>query len=73
MYANQTNINNLLFIDDLKLNARNESQSESLIKSVRIFSDDIGMKSDKLAVSKLTGENLTQAINSRTMTLVRRR
>lgn len=30
------------------------------------------MKSDKLAVSnKLTGENLTQAINSRTVTLVR--
>ena len=72
MYANQTNINYLLFIGVLKLYARNESQSESLIESVRIFSDDIGMKSDKLAVSnKLTGENLTQAINSRTVTLVR--
>ena len=72
MYANQTNINYLLLIADLKLYARNESQSESLKESVRIFSDDIGMKSDKLAVSnKLTGENLTQAINSRTVTLVR--
>ena len=57
-------MNYLLFIDDLKLCARNESQSESLIESVRIFSDDNGMKSDKVAVSnKLTGENLTQAIN----------
>ena len=72
MYANQTNINYLLFIGVLKLYARNESQSESLIESMRIFSDDIGMKSDKLAVSnKFTGENLTQAINSRTVTLVR--
>ena len=64
-------MNYLLFIDDLKLCARNESQSESLIESVRIFSHDIGMKSDKVAVSnKLTGENLTQAINYGTVTLV---
>ena len=43
-YANKTKVNHLLFMDDLKLYARTESQLDSLIQSVRIFSNDIGMK-----------------------------
>ena len=36
--------NHLLFMDDLKLFAKNEEQLESLIHTVRIFSDDIRME-----------------------------
>ena len=34
----------LLFIDDLKLYAKNEKGLDSLVQTVRIFSDDIGME-----------------------------
>lgn len=37
-------INYHLIIDDLKLFAKSEDQLESLIKTVRIFSDDIKME-----------------------------
>ena len=37
-------INHLLFMDDLKLFAKNEKAIDSLVQTVRIFSDDIGMK-----------------------------
>ena len=37
-------IHHLLYIDDLKLYARKEREIDSLISTVRIFSDDIGMK-----------------------------
>ena len=37
-------LNHLLFMDDLKLLAKNEGQLESLIHTVRIFSDDIRME-----------------------------
>ena len=36
-------INNILFMDDLKLSAKNEKGLESLVQIVRIFIDDIGM------------------------------
>ena len=36
-------INLLLFMDDLKL-VKNEKEIDSLVQTVRIFSDDIGMK-----------------------------
>ena len=36
-------INNILFMDDLKLYAKNEKGLESLVQIVRIFIDDIGM------------------------------
>ena len=36
-------INHLLFMDDLKLYAMSESQIDSLIQTVRIFSGDINM------------------------------
>ena len=38
-------INHLLFMDDLKLFARNVNQIDSLVNTVRIFSEDIKMES----------------------------
>ena len=37
-------INNLLYMDDLKLYAKNEQQLDSLVQTVRTFSEDIGMQ-----------------------------
>ena len=34
-------INHLLFMDDLKLLAKNENQTDSLVNTVRIFLEDI--------------------------------
>ena len=41
---NGEKINHLLYMDDLKLYARNEKDLDSLIQSVRFFSKDIGMQ-----------------------------
>ena len=41
-------INHLLFMDDLKLFAKNEKEVDSLVQTVRIFSDDIGMTSGEM-------------------------
>ena len=43
-YGNNVNINHLLFMDDLKLYAKTPNQLDSLIHTVRIFSNDVGMK-----------------------------
>ena len=37
-------INHLHFMDDLKLFAKNEKEIDSLVQTVRIFSDNIGTK-----------------------------
>ena len=37
-------IHHLLYMDDLKLYGKNEREIDSMINTVRIFSDDIGMK-----------------------------
>ena len=37
-------INHFLFMDDLKLYSKNEKDFDSFVQTVRIFSDDIGMK-----------------------------
>ena len=37
-------INHLLFMDDLKLYSRNEKGLDSLVQTVLVFSEDIGMK-----------------------------
>ena len=37
-------INHLLFMDDLKLYSRNEKELDSLVQTVRVFSEDIGME-----------------------------
>ena len=43
--SNGQKVNNLLFIDDLKLYASNENSFKSLIQTVHVFSNDMGMKS----------------------------
>ena len=42
--SNKKKINQLLFMDDLKLYAKNEKGLKSLVQTVRIFSDDNGME-----------------------------
>ena len=37
-------INHLLFMDDLKLYSQNEKGLDSLVQTVRVFSEDIGME-----------------------------
>ena len=37
-------INHLLFMDDLKLYSRSEKGLDSLVQTVRVFSEDIGME-----------------------------
>ena len=37
-------INHLLFMDDLKLHSRSEKGLDSLVQTVRVFSEDIGME-----------------------------
>ena len=37
-------VNNLLYMDDLKLYAQSNKEIESLVNTVRIFSDDIHMQ-----------------------------
>ena len=38
------NINNLLFMDDLKLHSRSEKRLDYLVQTVRVFSEDIEME-----------------------------
>ena len=40
---NGEKINHLLYMDDLKLYAKNEKELDSLVQTVRLFSKDIGM------------------------------
>ena len=43
-FRNREKINHLLFMDDLKLYAKNEKGLDSLIQTVHVFSSDIGMQ-----------------------------
>ena len=38
-------LNNLLFMDDLKLFCKREEQMDTLMRTVHVFSTDIGMES----------------------------
>ena len=40
----QEKINHLMYMDDIKLFAKNEKEQETLIHAVRIYSEDIGME-----------------------------
>ena len=40
----QEKINNLMYMDDIKLFAKNERELETLIHAIRIYSQDIGME-----------------------------
>ena len=48
-------INNVLFMDDLKLYSKSEKALDSLIQTVRIFTEDIGMQvgTDKCAIPRV--------------------
>ena len=40
----QEKINHLMYMDDIKLFAKNEKELETLIDAVRIYSQDLGME-----------------------------
>ena len=40
----QEKINHLMYVDDIKLFAKNENELETLIHAVKIYSQDIGME-----------------------------
>ena len=42
--GSKVKINNLLLMDDLKLYSRNEKELDSLVRTILIFSKDIGME-----------------------------
>ena len=44
----QEKINHLIYIDDIKLFAKNEKELETLIHTVRIYSQDLGMAQKKV-------------------------
>ena len=53
VYKNKTKINHLLYMDDLKLYGKSKDDMETLMNTVRVFSDDIGMQFgiDKCAIT----------------------
>ena len=55
-------MNNFLFIEDLKLYAKNERELDSLIQTVKIFSDDVGIvfSMDKCAMLVLKKRKMVQ-------------
>jgi hypothetical protein len=54
-FKTKVKVNHLLYMDDLKLFSKSKAEVESLVHTVRIFSDDIGMKfgMDKCAIVTL--------------------
>ena len=62
-YGNNIEINHLLFMDDFKLYAKTSSQLDSLIQTVRIFSNNIGVKFgiEKSAVLIVKRGKMTQS------------
>jgi hypothetical protein len=57
----QTKINHLLFMDDVKLYAESKPQLQSLLKTVKIFSDDIKMK---FGIDKCATININRGITN---------
>ena len=49
-------INHLLFMDDLKLYSRTEKGLDSLVQTVRVFSEDIGME---FGIAKCAKKNVS--------------
>ena len=62
-YGNNVKINHLLFMDDLKLYTKTSNQLDSLIQTVWIFSNDVGMKFgiEKCAVLIIKKGKMTQS------------
>ena len=51
-FKNSTRINHLLYMDDVKMYAKNRNELDSMMNTLRIFSGDIGMQFglDKCAI-----------------------
>ena len=64
-------INHLLFMDDLKLYGRNDRKTESLVHTVWIFSEDIGMQFgiEKCTTIKLQRGNVKHTEQTRSNTI----
>ena len=57
-------INHLLFMDDLKLHSRIEKGLDSLVQTVRVFSEDIGMEFgiEKCAMLRLEKGKIVKSV-----------
>ena len=44
LHISQEKINHLMYIDDIKLSAKNEKELETLVPALKIYSYNIGMK-----------------------------
>lgn len=55
LFKNKTKINHLLYMDDVKMFGKTKQEMESLMNTVRVFSDGIGMQFgiDKCAITVL--------------------
>ena len=58
-------INHLLFMNDLKLYSRSEKGLDSLIKTVRVFCEDIGMEFgiEKCAILVMEKEKIVKSVS----------
>ena len=57
-------INHLLFIDDLKLHSRSEKELDSLVQTVHVFSEDVGMEfgMEKCAMSVMEKGKIMKSV-----------
>ena len=57
-------INHLLFMDDLKLYSRSEKGLDSLVQTVRVFSEDIGMEfgTEKCAMLAMEKRKIVKSV-----------
>ena len=57
-------INHLLFMDDLKLYSQSEKGLDSLVQTVRVFSEDIGMEFgiEKCAMLVMEKEKIVKSV-----------
>ena len=57
-------INHLLFMDDLKLYSRSEKGLDSLLQTVRVFSEDLGMEFciKKCAILEMEKGNIVKSV-----------
>ena len=61
---NKEKINYLLFMDDLKLYSRSEKGLDSLVQTVHVFSEDIGMEFgiEKCAMLVMEKEKIVKSV-----------
>ena len=58
-------INHLLFMDDLKLYSRSKKGLDSLVQTVRIFSEDLGMEFgiEKCVILVMEKEKIVKSVS----------